>query len=296
MAISIERVFVTRKYAESLLSENFKGNRNINRSHVKELADDMVNGRWVETNDMICINDKGELINGQHRLTAVVESGVPCYFVIATGFPSESFNAMDTGTLTRSFKDQMKQISDDPLKRNSNIVSFIKNIVYAELGIEKDKMSVQKANEIIDKYYGACDFVYRLNNTTHKHGKKSTSSINVACVCAAIYGVKRETLADFFKVLRSNDIDITKSYNYKAALDYTQTLQNEMLNKKGYSSVIRSSMSNPTQKTDENIITKKVLWCFVNNKKRLPQYDPYPITEEDLKKFSDSLLLGKKGA
>jgi hypothetical protein len=69
-------VMVTPTLAGLLLQRNTR-NRKVNKRHVEKLKRDMLEGRW-EVNDQgisFCAQT-GELLNGQHRLMAIVEAGI----------------------------------------------------------------------------------------------------------------------------------------------------------------------------------------------------------------------------
>jgi hypothetical protein len=83
--------------AKSLLAKNVKGNRPINRGWVEFLKSELKEGRWHITNDAIVVSAFGELLNGQHRLTACVETGLPIMVAFMSGVPRESYLAMDRG-------------------------------------------------------------------------------------------------------------------------------------------------------------------------------------------------------
>lgn len=70
-------------------------NRKLSVTHVNYLAKEMAAGRWVLTGSSIQFNELGELIDGQHRLVAIIRAGmtVPCYVV--TGLPTQAFFALD---------------------------------------------------------------------------------------------------------------------------------------------------------------------------------------------------------
>lgn len=92
--MKMEWVFVNPTHAKGLLSYN-TGNRRLRPSTVSHYADQMRRGEWKETHQPIAFDDDGNLIDGQHRLAAVVESGVGVYFwvctyngrAVATGLP-----------------------------------------------------------------------------------------------------------------------------------------------------------------------------------------------------------------
>lgn len=71
--MKVTQKLITPMLAQKLLAGN-TGNRPLNRLHVLRLAADMRAGRWKENGDTI--RRAGDrLIDGQHRLSAVVESG-----------------------------------------------------------------------------------------------------------------------------------------------------------------------------------------------------------------------------
>src|SRR5262245_41386859 len=78
---------VTPELAHAWLTSNVK-NRKLRDEVVKSYARDMVNGNWVITHQGVAFNDKHELIDGQHRLNAIVESGVPVMMLVTFGLPS----------------------------------------------------------------------------------------------------------------------------------------------------------------------------------------------------------------
>jgi len=74
---------VSPKYATQLLSKN-AGNRAINAKRVKQYMVAMQRGEWMMTGQPIIITDKGILIDGQHRLEAIVLAKVSVKLFIIT--------------------------------------------------------------------------------------------------------------------------------------------------------------------------------------------------------------------
>jgi hypothetical protein len=58
---------------------------------VSKYSGELEGGRWVESGDTIRFSDRGVLLDGQHRLKAIVESGVPARFIVTTNVPHEAF-------------------------------------------------------------------------------------------------------------------------------------------------------------------------------------------------------------
>lgn len=70
-------------------------NRKLKDAHVAELVKPMREGKFYTTGDGISKDTQGRVINGQHRLWAIVESGQPQYMVVAHNVPDEAFKIMD---------------------------------------------------------------------------------------------------------------------------------------------------------------------------------------------------------
>jgi hypothetical protein len=94
---------VTAELAEEWLKENV-GNRRLRMFTVEKYAADMVAGRWMLSTDVIGFDTTGRLIQGQHRLMAVIvaneqKPGISVPMLIGFGFPPGSFDVLDQGTI-----------------------------------------------------------------------------------------------------------------------------------------------------------------------------------------------------
>lgn len=96
----MERAKITPAIAIKILEMN-AANREITWSVVLQYADDMKRGAWREMAAPISFNSIGQLIDGQHRLWAIVESGYSGMFYCATYSGKESAMMMpfDRGKL-----------------------------------------------------------------------------------------------------------------------------------------------------------------------------------------------------
>lgn len=88
---------LTPKMAEELLQRNTANFRPLSTRLAERYAEDMREGRWKFNGDTICFSsDDGVLIDGQHRLWAVVLSG-KTIDVILVDVPSSSAMTKDVG-------------------------------------------------------------------------------------------------------------------------------------------------------------------------------------------------------
>lgn len=88
---------ITPEVAQQYLASNSRQQRKLRRRKVAEYADDMRNGRWGLNGATIVIDEHGNLIDGQHRLSAVVESGTTQRFVVVRNVSEDSYETIDQG-------------------------------------------------------------------------------------------------------------------------------------------------------------------------------------------------------
>jgi hypothetical protein len=89
-------VNVTPEMAEAWLAGNTV-NRKIRIDAVNQYASDMLSGRWSLSADAICFSPDGLLLNGQHRLNAVIAADVTVPMLVLRNVPVEAMSNMDTG-------------------------------------------------------------------------------------------------------------------------------------------------------------------------------------------------------
>ena len=87
---------ITPEIAQEYLGAN-TANRNISRNRVFQYAEDMENGRWHFSGDPIKFSASGEMIDGQHRLMAVIDSKTTQEFVVIRNLGEKSKYVTDTG-------------------------------------------------------------------------------------------------------------------------------------------------------------------------------------------------------
>lgn len=88
---------ITPKIAETLLLSN-EMNRRLRESLVNEYARQMAAGLWKEeTGEAIKISSDGDVLDGQHRLAALIKSNISLPFLFITDLENEIFTVLDTG-------------------------------------------------------------------------------------------------------------------------------------------------------------------------------------------------------
>lgn len=98
-----EQVMMTPERAKFILSMN-TGNRAIRRTSVATFVKKIQRGEWMCTHQGIAVANTGRLLDGQHRLLAIVETGSTVPLLLSTDCEESLFGGIDCG-ISRSNAD-----------------------------------------------------------------------------------------------------------------------------------------------------------------------------------------------
>ena len=88
---------ITPEKAQKYL-EKMAPNRQVTRAHVEYLARQMRDGLWIEgTGDPIRFNGNGDLCDGQHRLRAILDTGLTIECAVIRNVSDKAMPVIDTG-------------------------------------------------------------------------------------------------------------------------------------------------------------------------------------------------------
>jgi len=104
MTLHSEVVDISPEQAyEWLTGAEYAGpNRNVNPATVARYARRMSAGGWRLTGEAIKFGESGRLLDGQHRLTAIFESGHTVRILVVRGVEDAAQDVMDTNRLRRA--------------------------------------------------------------------------------------------------------------------------------------------------------------------------------------------------
>ncbi len=175
---NLEYKTITPAYAKQLLEKNYENNRRMRAATVAQYARDMEAGKWV-TNayenqiDPVCISKSGKVLNGQHRLAAIVRSDKAIKLFIQTELDEDAYKVMDNG---------IKRTTADILgsaKNSKHIATLLKYVVATKYG-DAPLLSCLKG-----KVANAKDvFVTRQDIIEEYEGKNS--ELYDYCACAGV--------------------------------------------------------------------------------------------------------------
>lgn len=101
--MQVSKETVTPKKAMDWLKRNVN-NRPLRKGHVEKLAAAITAGEFRLNGETIKFNANDDLLDGQHRLNAVLIAGVPIESYVVRGVTHEAFDTIDAGS-PRQIKD-----------------------------------------------------------------------------------------------------------------------------------------------------------------------------------------------
>lgn len=130
--------------AQKILAKT-RDNRPIRRGWVLHLADLMRRGQWHATHQGIAIDQDGHLIDGQHRMLAVIESGQSIGILVSRGLSKTAYRDIDSG-LARTMGDRLKLLSDP--KANQVACSLVRSYVVATQETSGRRIAIDQVDNI----------------------------------------------------------------------------------------------------------------------------------------------------
>lgn len=98
--LSVQREMISPQTAKFYLTQN-NNFRKACVADVRKLTAEIRGGRWAVTGEPIIFDRSGALVDGQHRLLACVEAGVPIPTLVVRGVPVASDVMIDRGRSRR---------------------------------------------------------------------------------------------------------------------------------------------------------------------------------------------------
>jgi hypothetical protein len=118
-----EQILITPSMANKMLEMNTI-NRHLREHYVRALAMEMLEGRWIENTGIpILLNGDGTIIDGQHRLNAVVLANKAMRFTVTSGIQKDVIEVVDT-QLPRKMADLFSMSGIKNYALVSSIISF----------------------------------------------------------------------------------------------------------------------------------------------------------------------------
>lgn len=247
--ISAQVEKITPAIAAAYLEMN-KNNRAIRKKVVDAYARDMANGEWVVQHQGIAFDVDGNLVDGQHRLQAVIKAGVPVQMMVTRGLEKNSVEGIDQGA-KRSFSDvlTMQHPEANVHLKNTKLVSAIRNTIYYNVS-SQISLTFNEICFIYECFQDVFSLVYKFTN------KKSTQingTLMAACASALICGENPEAVEKWVDIYVYSNVKECENYNVSAALNWRRQIDD---------AVIKGA---PINRPNTFLGTENSIWNFCNN-------------------------------
>lgn len=190
--------FVTPEMASGWIASNNDGNRKVRRDDVELLKRQIVEGEYEPTHQGIGFYEDGNLADGQHRLIAIVESGVGIWINVTTGLKRSAVHKIDRG-IGRTALDSLHFLG---MKSDNRRVAVCQGMIY-QLVAERqgrDRWEIQKttSKDFADYYAKFADAIA----FTMEFGTASKYPAPLkSAVATAWFSENRQRLGEFMMVL-----------------------------------------------------------------------------------------------
>lgn len=211
LSVSTVQKTITPEIAVAMLATNAM-NRPLSPAHVARLAGSMQRGEWELNGATIKVAETGRLLDGQHRLTACVESGRPFTTLVVSGLPESSFATIDQISRGRKISDVLSIETGANMKNVAAGLMVLYQMrelheVTVSTGKSCDGFSVSVAREMLLKHPGIVESVSVSNSITLFRNAQ----------CAALhylFGVVDGDLArDFADVMRHGSTRLRRPFH-----------------------------------------------------------------------------------
>jgi len=165
---------ITPEYAAEMLALNHR-NRRLDKRYVARLADDMKRGLWKINGNTICVNGT-LLIDGQHRLQAVVDSGVSINCLVVEGLESDVFDTIDIGK-KRSHSDTLEVKGEQNVKRLAAALILVERYMTNTVTNRQNQYTNNDVETMLEKYPGIRHSISK----THETKRLVPGSLLTAC-------------------------------------------------------------------------------------------------------------------
>ena len=192
-------ILITTEIAKELIKLNVRNYRNVNPNVVHKYSNDISKNLWEKNGEAIVISKDGILRNGQHRLNAIIKSGVPVVMYMI-------FDADNCVMFDVQYKRNCVQI----LRDLGYSVGVITPAVSRAMIMGKITTSSVGDNEVCSYAIKNIELLKKVEKIIKtKVGKakivgSKTSCATIAYCMLRTGEVSENELVDFFKVLNSD--------------------------------------------------------------------------------------------
>jgi ribosomal protein L20 len=271
--ITLSWEFITPDRARELMERNLERNRTLRKLWVSSLAAAIRSGEFLPTHQGIALDENHDMIDGQHRLQAIIEADIGCWLLVARNVPKNAVVAMDLHA-RRAPHDQIKIMSDNldfiPDNKDVAIARMMKSGGAkngdARIDPETSLLTTNQIHHFLINHWQAIRFSRQFYATA------PNSAPIRAAVARAYYYMDREKLSRFMQVLATQLADNPSEHAAVNFRKWCDDLKNAHIVQGGR-----------TSRADLYMITISAIHAFFKGQTgrsfKAAEIDPWPLPE-----------------
>ena len=278
-SISINIELITPEIAQKYLAKNIKNNRSLRSGTVRKYGMRMLSGEWQFNHEGIAFNDKGELVDGQHRLHAIIFANTPVRMVVTRGVKhrEDGMYIMDSG-LART-ANQIIDMSDVEDKQLCKFATPIMRYTVRAFGKSASQYSTpEEIVSFVNDNKTNLNKLYEMDKGTE--GRNNIQKFVLAVLFFALLnGENEEKIDAFIKCYKSDNVE--KAILLGCSYQFAMSLRDDIKSIGGAA----GSSGNFNRYLD---ICKNKVYSFCNGYKRTTKMTGlYPLTTDMVFKIED---------
>jgi hypothetical protein len=196
--IVLQWEWITPEKAKAYLENNFGRNRSLKPRSFARLCEALRSGHFYPIHQAIAFDEDDKLVDGQHRLSAIVETGVATWLIVAYGVRREHLSAIDRGK-ARSDADQIRATTDMDI---GHVHVAIAKAMW--IGIDSSRLRAEMSDydtqQFLIRHFDAIMFVAKGSR------KKGLTAMVRGMIAKAYYHADQAKLVRFMEVLSTGDV------------------------------------------------------------------------------------------
>lgn len=207
--VTVSLKTITPEMAIKFLESNTQ-NRKLSQNQVLFYYKQMKAGEWHSTGDTIKFTKEGKLIDGQHRLSAIIKFAQPVKMFVAENLDAEAFDVLDTGK-SRTASDIL---SANGAEKANHLASISRFVLLFQGGIfshgwHKDKSPTNHDINLFNTKYP--ELIEILAFVMKMYRDFRYMPISVLGALYFLFSRKNQTKADEFFYQYSTGLDLKKT-------------------------------------------------------------------------------------
>lgn len=150
-SITVQYLLVTPDVAKQWLATNIENNRPINGSNLDKIKMDLREDRFVFNGSTIAFDYMDRLVDGQHRLRGIVQTGISAWVLVVRGLDAAAFPTLGQDQ-HRSVNDIL-HMTERPIKNASHVIAATQIIILSDKELRAVSQNRGRVADLVWEYY-----------------------------------------------------------------------------------------------------------------------------------------------